>query len=261
MRFLCRLKGKPLVPHATSSDHFLPLDEPMSAPPDLPNHTHAPYEISLEACQVLEDEFVTGIVLGLARLDDDRDHEASVTSEPPRALKVDKDVAASLVVSPEEEDQVEDEWLAAAVGNHEAVQAIDATPLRSFFDDAIDLATKPFDLGFGTLPSTSPPVVNFEPVYSAFSPDPQQDEESAIGKMVSMGLIGAIAMADCLEPELLVDHILPEVDRMKAEPMFYVRKEAVQALGSLARTLSLEAFETVVVSDFRPLVRDMTDDW
>lgn len=221
--------------------------------PDSHTHLHAPYEISSEARQVLEDEFVTGIVLGLARLDDDeRDTsqsmdgiENSLITPPP----LPQNTPGSLVLSPEEEEQLGDDWLAAAVGNDSTSSTTDCfdQPLRSFFDDAIDRVIKPIVLAFEEVPSTSPPVVNFEPIYSSFSPDPQGEEESAIGKMVSMGLIGAIATADCLEPDVLVTHILPEVDRMKKEPMFYVRKEAVQALGSLARTLPLEVFETAVV--------------
>lgn len=254
VRFLCRLKGKPLLPEAPR-DHLAALHEPMPNDPESHTHLHAPYEISLEACQVLEDEFVTGIVLGLARLDDDdRDTSQSMDGLETTRANSKYDPSASAVLSPEEE-QIGDDWLAAAVGDDSTSSTFDQ-PLRSFFDDAMDHVSKPMVLAFEHVPSTSPPVVNFEPIYSSFSPDPQEEEESAIGKMVSMGLIGAIATADCLEPDVLVTQILPEVDRMKKEPMFYVRKEAVQALGSLARMLPLEVFETAVLPLHATFARD-----
>jgi hypothetical protein len=93
------------------------------------------------------------------------------------------------------------------------------------------------------LPDSSPP----DPIFSSFSVDGQGDEEAAIGKLVSMSLINAIAATECLSAEVLVTQLLPEVDRMKTESMFYVRKEAVQALASLANCLPVEVFEEKVV--------------
>lgn len=273
VRFLCRLKGKPLPaaslppspsPDAPKSTAICDPADYLRPSTDESLHHHHPYQLTSEACRVLEDEFVTGIVLGLARLDDDeRDPEksmddvdlssSSTTRRAPSAVPVDDTPPMTLVLSPEEE-QIEDGWLAAGAatsgGPFDSPVGPTAegwgAPLSSFFDDGLDRINGDANGGAGVIDSSSP----MEPVYSSFSPDGHGDEESAIGKMVSMSLIGAIAAADCLETEVLVDQILPEVDRMKMEPMFYVRKEATQALGSLARTLPVEVLETVVVSCF-----------
>ena len=235
VRFLCRLKGKPLI---LDGIRQTPPHETIPGNSEPHSHQHLPYTISIEACRVLEDEFVTGIVLGLARLDDDGELSMDgIESERSVTIATQEINPTQLVLSPEEEnfeDPIGDSWLAAATE--------DDGKIVDDWGTYHSPTTKPID--FTHLPISSPN--NFE-VQSAFSPDIQCDEESAIGKMVSMGLIGAIATADCLEPEVLVHHILPEVDRMKSEPMFYVRKEAVQALGSLARTLPLDVFESVVV--------------
>ncbi|KWU43155.1 ARM repeat-containing protein [Rhodotorula sp. JG-1b] len=88
-------------------------------------------------------------------------------------------------------------------------------------------------------------------MFSSFSPDPAADqgsEESAIGKMVAMSLIAAITSADCLDSSVLVEQFLPEVVRMGDEPMFYVRKEAVQALGALAKAMPLDVLQSTVLT-------------
>lgn len=286
VRFLCRLKGKPLPLGSTPPSPVVkstacadPADFLRLADHDT-THQHHPYHLGPEACRVLEDEFVTGIVLGLARLDDDeRDaadkskdevdlgSSATTTRRAPSAAPAENTPPMTLVLSPEEE-QIEDGWLSG--GAPSSGRPFDTSmgssgdvwgaPLTSFFDDGLDRVNgsdagagssinsngeESIDYGqAGVIPRSSPS----EPMYSTFSPDGHGDEESAIGKMVSMSLIGAIAAAECLETEVLVQQILPEVDRMKTESMFYVRKEATQALGSLARTLPVEVLESVVVS-------------
>lgn len=148
----------------------------------------------------------------------------------------------SLVLSPEEE-QIEDGWLTSSLSPQEPPGPnLDGwgEPGVSYFESSPD-PNKSDTYG---LPLSSP----MDPMYSSFSPDLQGDEESAIGKVVSMSLIAAIATAGCLESETLVEQVLPEVERMKSEPVFYVRKEAMQALACLARALPVEVFETSVVS-------------
>lgn len=265
VRFLCRLKGTDLPVGSTASSPDLETvfgSVGSSAVGnhrelDLPPHQHAPSQITPEACRVLEDEFVTGIVLGLARLDDDeRDGErgmdgiegsSQIGSEGSRQRQSssrsddDGQSITSLVLSPEEE-QIEDGWITAASANDPTPGPTSegwGEPLVPYFDNMPELAKN--DYGQHSLLSS-------QPMYSSFSPDCHGDEESSIGKLVSMSLIAAIAATDCLDPDVLVEHILPEVERMKAESMFYVRKEAVQALGSLARTLPIEIFEAAVVS-------------
>ncbi|ORY55154.1 armadillo-type protein [Leucosporidium creatinivorum] len=279
VRFLCRLKGKPLptisppsspAPEARKSTAICDPADYLRPSADESTHHHHPYDLTPEACRVLEDEFVTGIVLGLARLDDEeRDPEksmddvdfssSSTTRRAPSAVPTEDTPPMTLVLSPEEE-QIEDGWLAAGAassgGPFDSQVGPTAEswgePMTSFFDDGLDRVNGDSSGDAGVMASSSP----MEPVYSSFSPDGHGDEESAIGKMVSMSLIGAIAAADCLETEVLVHQILPEVDRMKAEPMFYVRKEATQALGSLARTLPVEVLETVVLPLHAAFARD-----
>lgn len=261
VRFLCRLKGTPLPPGSEPSSPATYSFEPPTIP--LPHsdfasssHHHPPYHLGTDACRVLEDEFVTGIVLGLARLDDEErdgekgmegledDSQRASSSRAGSSVRSDEDRGYSSFVLSPEEDQLDDGWLASSATLHETAPGPTAEtwgePLVSYFDDGLD---HPKDLYSHAIDQSSPA----EPMYSAFSPDGQGDEESAIGKMVSMSLIAAIATAGCLEPDALVQHILPEVDRMKSESMFYVRKEAMQALGCLARTLPIEVFESAVV--------------
>ncbi|GAA6009944.1 hypothetical protein JCM10207_002168 [Rhodosporidiobolus poonsookiae] len=300
VRFLCRLKDKPLPPYegledspiselAFASDPPLPA-LPVSGDDDEKPH-HQPYVFTQEAKQLLEDEVITGIVLGLARLDEDDKSEngdaaashsvpasplstrttelaAPPPAEPAPSPPVRKDEMENptLFLSPEEEP-ITDDWLAGLNGAAErdgeqeqeeegAGPSADSwgnplLPSPAFSTSTAITArdTHPDSL----LHSLSSPLG--EPMYSTFSPDPEHDgegdedgdEEASIGKMVSMALIAAIAAAECLAQEVIVEQLLPEVARMKDEPMFYCRKEAVQAMGSLAKVLPLEVLETVAL--------------
>lgn len=255
VRFLCRLKGKPfpLAPTLSSPSGPSTALAPYERPVLEAASTHqVPYNLTEEARRVLEDEFVHGIVLGLARLDDDdRDGDkgmdgvecgSSIQSRSPGRLD-----DHQLVLSPEEE-HIEDGWMGSNQNEHGQAPGPTAEswgePLVGYFGGA---PVEPSKSEYSLHPENSPAGQ----VYSSFSPDGGQgEEESAIGKLVSMSLISAIAATDCLEPDVLADQILLEVDRMKSEPMFYVRKEAAVALGSLARSLPLEVFESDVVSPF-----------
>ncbi|KAK4704996.1 serine/threonine-protein phosphatase 4 regulatory subunit 1, partial [Phenoliferia sp. Uapishka_3] len=266
VRFLCRLKGKPFPLESPSSPRspatgLAPFERQVL---EATSNHQVPYHLTEEARRVLEDEVVSGIVLGLARLDDDdredRDergmdgiedgqfsmHERSGSRSPLPGSEVENQASDQLVMSPEEE-QIEDGWMGAEQTREGRPPATIVEtwgePLVNFFDGP-DGETNDYNL----LPETSSPAGQ---VYSSFSPDGGQgDEESAIGKLVSMSLVAAIAATDCLEPDVLANQILPEVDRMKSEQMFYVRKEAATALGSLARTLPIEVFESVVVRSY-----------
>lgn len=247
----------------------------MLAPPEVPSseidqasQRASLYHLTDEAKRILEDEFINGIVLGLARLDDDeRDDEdgesdlggqmdgveaqpssaAGAPTTPDGGLEGAHDdshsLSSSLVLSPEE-DLIEDSWMnsSSETGTAPGPTAESwGEPLVSYFNDANDRPQNEYSRL--VLDSSSPAGQ----VYSSFSPDGHGDEEAAIGKLVSMSLIGAIAATDCFEPEVLATQLLPEVERMKSEATFYVRKEAVQALASLARTLPIEVFEMTVV--------------
>ncbi|GAA5955600.1 hypothetical protein JCM21900_006666 [Sporobolomyces salmonicolor] len=291
VRFLCKLKDKPLPPESPSEFSTVDFGTPSNHPTPLPELTvsqpspHHPYGFSTEARQVLEDEVVSGIVIGLARLDeDDRDADKSIGGGSGSAERGERSDSATplansieepkddltnptLFTSPEEDELDEDKWLNRwhseqdkpdTDSNLSAGPAMDTwgAPLVSFFDDALDRPAGAADQPPGVsmndevpaqeglpLPSSSPP----DQVFSSFSPEGPADEEASIGKMVAMSLIGAIAAADCLETPVLVEQFLPEVERMKNEAMFYVRKEAVQALGNLARVLPVDVLEATML--------------
>lgn len=263
VRFLCRLKDKPMpVPSPPPSPMLDTFDVSFEFKPslDTAHHEHPSYQPGPDAARVVEDEFITGIVLGLARLDED-EHQAEGGREDGSAqanasllsqkgLQSDhatpESTPPTLVMSPEQEP-FEDEWSAAGVdtsaenpfetpGHTAGTWGEPLMPFTSHGGESTSL---------GVLTDSSP----MEQVYSSFSPDAQQGEdESSVGKMVSMSLIGACAAADCLEQDVLVSQVLPEVDRMKSEPMFFVRKEAAQALGAIVRLLPVELVESTVVS-------------
>lgn len=298
VRFLCRLKDKPIPPPDSPEEPAIaefafqsslttsPQVEPLPLKTDESHHEG--YEFLPEAKQLLEDEVVSGIVLGLARLeeDDKSTAEGSIPAldspqtqrvvalsdaPPPPALpsstssplppQVSKEEVENpqLFLSPEEEP-LSDEWLSGL--DSSAEQDVTAGPsmdswgsqlVASTVNSSSSSSSVMDDEENGSVPSNllqslSSPLG--EPMYSSFSPDhaaEDADEEASIGKMVSMSLIGAISSAECLEHSVLVEQFLPEVERMKEEPMFYVRKEAVQALGSLAKALPVEALEVAAV--------------
>ena len=117
VRFLCRLKGKPLPSPSPSpsprepATGLAPYERP-STDAQLP----APYHLTEDARRVLEDEVVNGIVLGLARLDDDDRELGQMELEPDgrrsRSRSPLPTTESTLVLSPEEE-QIEDGWLGA----------------------------------------------------------------------------------------------------------------------------------------------------
>lgn len=219
-------------------------------------HHHHSYQLGPEATRVLEDEFITGIVLGLARLEEeDREHGKEMhdaedsesqawqgTSPPDKEPVSTAASETTTIYSSPQEESIEDGWSSGPMVGQDAIDTSGwGEPLSSFFDDGLDhLASSSLDLELNQPPQPAGQL--------SFAHDDSMDEEAAIGKLVSMSLIGAIAAAECLESEMLVEQILPEVERMKDEQTFYVRKEAAQALGSLAKLLPVDVLERVVVS-------------
>ncbi|GAA5890688.1 hypothetical protein JCM6882_000626 [Rhodosporidiobolus microsporus] len=297
VRFLCRLRDKPLPPSPTPEEPIV-AEFAFGTETGVQNanegHEHK-YDFGEEPRQLLEDEVVVGIVLGLARLDeDDKDSAAGEADAsesvvlptlgastspkkasaaelplPPPPVSREELENPTLFLSPEEEI-LSDEWIAGLNGMVERESAGPATeswgnplvPSEGEAQDSESAASEqavnggdqlqPGDL----LHSMSSPLG--EPMYSTFSPDQgaDADEEASIGKMVSMSLIGAISSAGCLDQTVLVEQLLPEVERMKDEPMFYVRKEAVQALGNLAKALSVEVLESAALPLYNDFSRD-----
>ncbi|GAA5934091.1 uncharacterized protein JCM15063_000552 [Sporobolomyces koalae] len=249
VRFLCRLRDKPIPPASPTSYTPLELDPLFheSAPvPELtvsePNSdAKSSYTMSAEVRQLLEDEIVTGIVIGLARLDEDSHEQPNGESSSTELTKPhgtdSKETEPetsnlTLYMSPEENAL---EWV------EEEAASQDPEPRMEWDQehDTADIATSAL-----AIPATGSPA---DQVFSSFSPEQPADEESSIGKMVSMSLIGAIAAAHCLDPDVLTAHFVPELERMKEESMVYVRKEAVQALGSLAAAVPLEQLEKILM--------------
>lgn len=319
VRFLCRLKDRPLPPppsdtEPTVADFTFGTTEPLPPPApaggdgeggDDAAHHHARYELGDEARQILEDEIVCGIVLGLSRLDqEDNDDderasaagsasatggaEAATTSTPAKGAAAKREGSAekddeadevanpTLFLSPEEEP-LDEAWLAGlgasssssegnsggdeATATSELVYSGWGAPLQSRGDDDTTQAQDAGASSSGIVPadkdpepgdlSFHPPSPPSDPMgYSSFSPDlggNGADEEASIGKMVAMSLVAAIAHAECLDGDVFADQFLPEVARMKDDGVFYVRKEAVQALGSLAKCLPVETVEGTAV--------------
>ncbi|BGP21075.1 hypothetical protein JCM10213_007593 [Rhodosporidiobolus nylandii] len=287
VRFLCRLKGRPLPP-PDSPDEPEDADFAFNDAPDGPKKGEGgedkkPYLLSQEANQLLEDEMVSGIVLGLARLDEDdkdgmldaaadagEDSSFSATGSPQAArstplpvqeqAKKDEIENPTLFMSPEE-DPLGDEWLSGIdTTSGEGGEESTAGPAADSWGQPLVPASSTGNADqsqqqpngnlnpAALLQSMSSPVG--EPLYSTFSPDHANadgDEEASIGKMVSMSLIGAIAEAECLDEAVFVEQFLPEVARMKDDSAYYVRKEAVQALGNLAQALPQELLISAVL--------------
>ena len=277
VRFLCRLKSKPVPPEpveeaAVAEFTFGASEENLTIIGTEEADPAATYRFTDEAKQVLEDEIVCGIVLGLARLDEEEREngeedgtDAETSAEPPRRkLSATPEPPASrdeaenptLFHSPEAES-LDEAWLAGVNGasNTEG----ERSPVVP--DDNSALASQPQQIPPASKSAETDSEsgdMSFRPessplgdaMFSSFSPDPAADqgsEESAIGKMVAMSLIAAITSADCLDSSVLVEQFLPEVVRMGDEPMFYVRKEAVQALGALAKAMPLDVLQSTVV--------------
>ncbi|GAA5836046.1 hypothetical protein JCM11251_006634 [Rhodosporidiobolus azoricus] len=304
VRFLCRLRDKPLPPSPAPEEPIVAeyAFDSEAGVQDANKGLEHKYDLNDEAKQLLEDEVVVGIVLGLARLDEDdkdsavgdRGETADMAALPPldpaagpekaqgvnlhpplACVSQEESESPTLFLSPEEE-VLSDEWIAGLNGIVEQERSAGPAaeswgnpllPPEGDTDGDAHESTEarvheqqanggdhlqPGDL----LQSMSSPLG--EPIYSTFSPDQPADgdEEASIGKMVSMSLIGAISSAGCLDQSILVEQLLPEVERMKEEPMFYVRKEAVQALGNLAKALSVEVLESAALPLYNDFSRD-----
>ncbi|GAA5988639.1 hypothetical protein JCM10908_003650 [Rhodotorula pacifica] len=277
VRFLCRLKSKPVPPEPVEEPSlaeftFGASEETLTIPGPDEGKRASGYHFSDEAKQVLEDEIVCGIVLGLARLDEDdketraEDGQSTGTPAGPARRKLsatpepvdtgNETENPTLFLSPEEEP-LDDAWLAgvngASDGAGELTGSTDGGACSTTQPQAIPPASKSIETdsesGDKSFRPESSPLG--DPIFSSFSPDPAADqggEESAIGKMVAMSLIAAITNADCLDSSVLVEQFLPEVVRMGDEAMFYVRKEAVQALGALAKAMPLDVLQSTVLT-------------
>lgn len=216
VRFLCRLNKRPFQdPDSPSPSASLLSPLPRSIPLDaIPDRV-----IDSAAAKLILNEFIIGIVVGLANLCEDEGDEVGKESTSAKAVTSDdaKSEGGDSVMS-EAEDAIKDEWLDATVATIDTddsmvIDGLDS-PLRSFFDDDLD---RPHDFDL---------VIPFEPVYpSGYGNDStKNDEECTIGSLCSMTLISAIGLSDCLESEMIETYLLPEIERMKSESMFYIRK-------------------------------------
>ncbi|CAG8711218.1 244_t:CDS:10, partial [Gigaspora rosea] len=80
------------------------------------------------------------------------------------------------------------------------------------------------------------------------------EEEVELGRMTMMSLISSLA--PIVGPERCIRLFVPELDKMMEEPVFYVRKEAALAIGSLANVLPLD----IITSKLLPIYDHFSTD-
>ncbi|CAO1625979.1 unnamed protein product [Sympodiomycopsis kandeliae] len=99
------------------------------------------------------------------------------------------------------------------------------------------------------------PFDSSSPVFSSQG-QADVDEEAAVGRMASVGLLGALSADDAVSAETVKDRFVPEITALREDPAFYVRKEAATALGSLSKHLS----DDEVREQLLPLFQDFCED-
>ncbi|KOS15971.1 arm repeat-containing protein [Malassezia pachydermatis] len=63
------------------------------------------------------------------------------------------------------------------------------------------------------------------------------DEESAVGRMMSVNLLAAITVEGGFSQEQLVQRVVPEITSWPSDPAFFVRKEVAAAIGIIGKAL------------------------
>ena len=63
------------------------------------------------------------------------------------------------------------------------------------------------------------------------------DEESALGRMMSVNLLAAITMEGGFSNEQLINRVVPEITSWPQDPAFFVRKEVAAAIGIIGKAL------------------------
>lgn len=64
------------------------------------------------------------------------------------------------------------------------------------------------------------------------------DEESALGRMMSVNMLAAITVEDGFSVEQLVQRVVPEITSWPLDPAFYVRKEVAAAIGIIGKAIT-----------------------
>ncbi|KAG2205706.1 hypothetical protein INT47_008063 [Mucor saturninus] len=78
--------------------------------------------------------------------------------------------------------------------------------------------------------------------------------EISLAKITCISLIASIVGA--FEPEKCVDQCLPIIEKLASDPLFYVRKEAATAVGSMAQVVDSHIAETRLLPLFKQFSED-----
>ncbi|KAG0192959.1 hypothetical protein DFQ28_006991 [Apophysomyces sp. BC1034] len=93
------------------------------------------------------------------------------------------------------------------------------------------------------------------PGFEAKQPEPEEDQDDAnLAKMTCLSVMAALAGA--LGPERCIHQCLPIVEQMASDPMFYVRKEAAAAVGSIAVVVKTVVTEERLLALYQAFMND-----
>ncbi|KAF7723996.1 Serine/threonine-protein phosphatase 4 regulatory subunit 1 [Apophysomyces ossiformis] len=85
--------------------------------------------------------------------------------------------------------------------------------------------------------------------------DPEEDQEDAnLAKMICLSIVSALAEA--FGPERCVSHCLSIIEQMADDSMFYVRKEAAAAVGSIAMVVNSSVAEEKLLPLYHAFMND-----
>lgn len=99
------------------------------------------------------------------------------------------------------------------------------------------------------------PFDSSSPVFSSHD-RADVDEEAAVGRMTSIGLLGALSAEDAIASDVVRSRFVPELITLRQDPAFYVRKEAAVALGPISRHLSDEDVQNELLALFDAFCED-----
>lgn len=126
-----------------------------------------------------------------------------------------------------------------------AISRFDSSDARSMQSD--EASTERAD---SAEPSRSITAPSDPSVHRALDPA-QFDEESALGRMMSVNLLAAITVEGGFSTEQLALRVVPEITNWPLDPAFFVRKEVAAAIGIIGKALvAQQAKEEAGAFDF-----------
>ena len=81
------------------------------------------------------------------------------------------------------------------------------------------------------------------------------DEESALGRMMSVNLLAAITVEGGFSREQLTCRVVPEITSWPCDPAFFVRKEVAAAIGIIGKALMVEEDDGFLLGETNAPVR------